>query len=77
MVDFIFVEQGSIVTVQCMNPPALAHLREHTSEEAIWTGNVLVGEPRYAPDLSGALCRDGFIVRLPNGRVVTAEDLRK
>lgn len=69
-IDFDFVDAGSLVMVHCMNAPALEHLRAHTD------GHALAVEPRYAPDLSADLCRAGFTINLPNGRTVTAADLR-
>jgi hypothetical protein len=71
--DFDFHDHGSLVMVHCTNANALAHLQENTDGQ--WMGDALAVEPRYAPDLSATLCRDGFSVELPNGRIVTADDL--
>jgi len=75
-VDFDFHQSFSLTMVYCMNPNALAHMQEHTGDEAQWMGDGIAVENRYAPDLSAELCRAGFTVGLPDGRVVTAEDLR-
>lgn len=74
MVDYDFRDNGTIVLVCPMNDAAREHLEEQTGEE-LFRGALPV-EHRYAPDLSAQLCRDGFTVELPNGRVVTAGDLR-
>lgn len=73
--DYDFQDHGSIVTVRPTNDAAREHLATHTA--GTWLGHSLAVEPRYAPELSAALCRDGFAVELPNGRVVTAADLRE
>jgi hypothetical protein len=74
-VDFDFIDNGTLTLVVPKNEAAESHLREHT--DGLWFGGSLAVEPRYAPELSAALCRDGFTVELPNGRVVTAADLRE
>ncbi len=74
MIDYDFSDHGSVVMVTPKNTAAHDHLAAHTDGQ--WLGNALAVEPRYAPDLSADLCRDGFTVELPDGRVVTAEDLR-
>ncbi len=71
--DFDFADHGSLVMVRCMNDEAHAHLAART--DGMWMGRALAVEPRYAPDLAAALCRAGFSVDLPDGRVVTEEDL--
>lgn len=74
-VDYDFSDHGFCTMVHCRNKAALDHLATHTGDDAMWSGMALAVEPRYAPDLSAELCRDGFTVELPNGRVVTAADL--
>jgi len=71
--DYKFSEHGTITLVHPCNDSALAHLESRTGGQ--WLGYGLAVEPRYAPELSALLCRDGFAVELPSGRVVTAEDL--
>lgn len=73
-IDYDFTDIGSLTLVTPQNDAAREHLTEHT--DGLWFGGALAVEPRYAPDLSADLCRDGFTVELPDGRVVTAEDLR-
>lgn len=73
--DYDFNDCGSIVMVRPLNDAARDHLAEHLGEEAQWLGGALAVEPRYAPDLSAELCREGFAVELPCGRVVTDADL--
>lgn len=75
--DFIFTDHGSITMVRCTGTKALEHLHANTDEDVQWSGAHLAVEPRYAADLSAQLCRDGFAVELPDGRVVTAADLRE
>lgn len=71
--DFDFSDVGPFTLVTPMNDEAREHLAEHT--DGTWQAGSLVVEPRYAPELSADLCRDGFSVELPDGRVVTADDL--
>lgn len=73
MIDFDFSDHGSLVMVTPRNENAREHLAENTDGQ--WLGYALAVEPRYAADLSALLCRDGFTVELPDGRVVTAADL--
>jgi hypothetical protein len=75
--DFDFHDSGSITMVHCMNARALDHLAGNTGDETQWMGDALAVEPRYAPDLAADLCREGFTVELPDGRIVTAADLRE
>lgn len=71
--DYEFHNAGSLVLVHGMNDFALDHLRENSDGQ--WLGGAMAVEPRYAPQLSADLCRDGFSVKLPGGRIVTADDL--
>jgi len=71
--DFYFLDTGSLVLVTPKTRAARRHLTAHTDGQ--WLNDALAVEPRYAPELSAGLCRDGFTVELPNGRVVTAADL--
>ncbi len=73
--DFDFSDNGSITLVTPLNDAAHAHLSEHTG--GLWHCGVLAVESRYAPELSAELCRAGFVVELPDGRIVTEEDLRQ
>lgn len=71
--DFDFLDTGSFTIVTALTPKAHKHLKRHTS--GTWLQGGLCVEARYAADLSAQLCRDGFSVDLPGGRVVTAADL--
>lgn len=73
MPDFDFQENASFTLVTPRNDGALAHLESHT--EGTWLGGALCVEHRYAPELSASLCRTGFTVELPSGRIVSGEDL--
>jgi hypothetical protein len=73
--DFDFHDHGSLTMVHGLNEAALAHLKAHTDGQ--WMGSALAVEPRFAADLAADLCRDGFTVELPDGRIVTASDLRE
>jgi hypothetical protein len=77
MTDFDFQDHGSITTVTALTDRAYDHLTGNVSDEAQWLGGALAVEPRYAPDLAADLCREGFTVELPDGRTVTAADLRE
>jgi hypothetical protein len=72
---YYFQDHGTLTMVCCLNAAAFTHLKDHTDDEAQWMGRSLACEPRYAPGLAANLCRDGFTVQLPDGRVVTADDL--
>lgn len=76
MVDFDFSAGSSLTMVRCCNDAALDHLSSNVGDDALWMGDSLAVEPRYAPDLAASLCLEGFMVELPDGRVVTASDLR-
>lgn len=71
--DFDFSDVGPFTLVTPLNYTAREHLTVHADGQ--WIGDALAVEPRYAPELSANLCRDGFAVELPDGRVVTGEDL--
>lgn len=73
--DFDFVEMGSITLVVTLNPDAEQHLADNVGEEAQWVGGGLAVEGRYGPELAASLCRAGYTVCLPDGRVVSEEDL--
>lgn len=75
MADFDFNEQSSGLTIVTpLNSRAQDHLWD-VCGDATWHGRSCVVETRYAPELSASLCRDGYSVDLPDGRVVTAADL--
>lgn len=73
MIDYDFTDHGSLVMVTPRNDAAHEHLSLNSDGQ--WLGNSLAVEPRYASDLSAELCRNGFTVELPDGRVVTDADL--
>lgn len=71
--DYTFMDLGPLTLVSPLTDAAREHLESHT--DGTWTGGALAVEPRYAPALSALLCRAGFAVELPDGRVVTEENL--
>lgn len=76
MIDFNFLDVGSFVLVRPEHEGVDDTLCALVDDDAMWQGDNLIVEPRYAPELSAMLCREGYTVELPNGRVVTSADLR-
>lgn len=60
--DFTFSNHGTIFLVSCNNADALAHMQANVDDEAMWMGDSLCVEHRYAADLREALIEDGFAV---------------
>jgi len=58
--DFRIQNHGSIFLFDPQNTRAKNYLDENISREALWFGEALVVEPRYARDLATALQREGF-----------------
>lgn len=73
--DFSFVETGSFTMIYPEHD-AVDEVLLDLCPDGMFQGNVLICEGRYAPELSAELCRDGYRVKLPNGRIVTEDDLR-
>jgi len=60
--DFVVEGGGSVYLFIPTNEAALEHLQGNVSEEALWLGDGLAVEWRYAADLVNALQTDGFTV---------------
>ena len=46
-IDLAFDNHGSIWLMQALTTAGQAWVDEHISEEAMWFGGAIVGEPRY------------------------------
>lgn len=72
--DFSFVQTGSF-TIISPEHDAVDGVLLDLCPDGMFQGNSLICEDRYAPELSLELCRDGYRVMLPGGRVVSEQDI--
>jgi hypothetical protein len=61
--DFLIENHGSLFLFYPQNPTAEEHIRSNVADDALWAGDALVVEPRYAVDLAAQLSQSGWIVR--------------
>lgn len=63
--DFTLENHGSVCLLRSHTVDGLAHVREHVAD-AMWWGDALVVEHRFAIDLALRLNEHGYTVRLEN-----------
>jgi hypothetical protein len=60
--DFRLRDAGSFWLCEAVHQAALEHLKEHTSDEAVWWGGAVAVEARYLVPLALALRDNGYVV---------------
>jgi hypothetical protein len=61
--DFLVQNEGTIFLFRPLTESAAAHLEENVQKDALWFGDALVVEHRYARDLAAALNEEGFTLK--------------
>jgi len=60
--DIRITSHGSLILLHAETAEAVRWLEEHTAEDAMWHGNALVVEPRYAEAIVAGAREDGLAV---------------
>lgn len=62
MCDVTICDHGSIVMFAMNSDAAFDWADDHLGDDAIWLGNMVACEPRYAPEIADAMVDDGLTI---------------